>query len=764
MKQYLYQHAPQLKKENVQSMYIESQYFEQVGELPTQLFEYTNIEILGIRGTLNTISKDILKLSKLKELNIAFMKGDALPECIGELQYLEKIHIAVGHEEVVLPKSLAQLKNLKSITLRECKLTKIPLVLTQLLQLETLQLPTNQLTDEALWDKKHWSSLKNLDLSNNCYTQIPAWVYQHKKLEILFLSNNKIKNLDDSLLNLTQLQNFQVANNELSKLPTSILSLSKLKFFNWFNNPVGWLAPVLFDLDEGILDLRNFSRHKEKVKRILSIRKALDKADLGADTDIINTICLLLNESVELKNSSNQAILDCYAVNNQRVRTAIVDTITARLKPFEEKFFGQGAELLILGKTIKKKTELQARLKDLGIKVVKKKGAQTTHVLLGTNLKDCTALEDNNLVVLNENQLNQFLDNNTPTYLVEKTAEQALNISKIKEMLLSLLEENVTVALEILKGGGVPKELITSLFVVHKFSSNPKVVRQTKKLLELNASSALVEALKKRFLLKKGSQGYFTIGNYINEICTKTELSKIEITNYGHRWSKAIYPYSSIHAKAITELPEEEQEDYAKAYWLEKIEGNKVSLKSGDQVLLSYLFKMNKVEEIEAYPASFLSTREPIASLQSLKKLTLAHEPGQLYLSPDFGNLKNLEQLFLVNISSFSEQTLEQLKKLKGLKSLEYSITNQRLNLRLPNKLLELTQLEQLTLEGYNLSLDIPIQQLKKLQKIEIKNSSLENAGTFFEQLEALPLLKDIKFYAALDKLYQQFLKKKKKR
>lgn len=762
MKQYLYQNAPQQKKENVQSMYIESRYFEQEGVLPTKLFEYTNIEILGIRGTLKKIPKEILKLSKLKELNIAFMSGDALPECIGELQFLEKIHIAVGHETVVLPQSLAKLKNLKAITLQECKLTAFPLVLTKIPQLEVLELSANQLS-ESLNNECYWAKLKTLNLNNNNYTKIPDWVYQHRNLENLFFYNNKLNKLDDRIVELAQLGNLQIANNQLKELTKKILELPKLKLFNWFNNPLGWLAPLLFELDENIFDFRSFSmqKHKDQVKTILSIRKALVKASLKNDASIVNTICLLLNEAKQLKDQNNRAILDCYAVNNQKIRDAVVATIKNRLKPFEEKGFTKNSELLILGKTIKKKTELETRLKELEIKVAKKKTAETTHVLLGKNIKNLSPLEDNNLVLLTENQLNHFLDNNAPTYLVEETAEKTLNTANIKELLISLLEENITVALALLKGGGVPKELMTSLFVVHKFSADSKIVRQTKKLLELNASPALLELLKKRFLLKKGSQGYFTLLKYIDEICANTELTKIEITNYGHRWSKATYPYSSLHAKAITEQPKEEQEAYANAYWLEKMKGNKIALKSGDQVLLNYLFKMNKVEEIESYPASFMSSREPIGSLQSLKKLTVAHEPRKLYLSPDFGSLANLNHLVLVNFADFAEQTWEELKKLKSLRTIEYIITKTSLKLSVPPELCALTQVEKLVLEGPYLNLNIPIEQLKNLKNLEVNNSSLENIGTFFEQLEVLPKLKNIKFHAALDDLYQQFLNEK---
>lgn len=751
MKQYSYKNAPKTQKAKVQHLYIETD--RGTGLLPQDVFEYTNIEILSVR-LLKAIPPEIAKLKKLRKLDIAFWGGGILPEYIGSLTNLEEINIRVVDIPLGLPSTLSNLKQLKKLTFYDCKLENFPKVLLEIPQLVKLEMSANKFTDLNLPDQCYWSNLEVLDLRTNGLVEIPKWVYQHKSLKNLFIPNNKLKALPAELANLNQLEKLTVDNNQIENILLNIKQLKSLQLFNWFENPLGWIHPFVFQLDEQILDFKLFWRQssKQSVKDVLSIKKALLKADLLNDVEVVQAICILLSDEIERKKTlSNEVVLVGYSVRNAKVRNAVIDEITSRLNVFNVDEFKEGSELLVLGTTIKKKSDLKVRLKELGIHLVTKRTTKTSHVILGKNIKKTDALLDNELIILSETELNHFLDEVAPAYLLEE--EQSENTANLKSMLLTLSEENVSVALELLKSGGVPKDLMTTLFFVHKFSTDSKIVRKTKNLLTLNASDKLLEALKIRFNFKQNRVSFFDAKAYLEKVCTQTEINTLELLQYAFEHYNNKYPFSNLYTETISNLPEQEQKEAAITFWKNRVADGKLVLQEGDWRIISYLFDLDIVEVLEGrhYPVTNLASYSGGAKMKRLKKLILEYKREEIRLPKDLGTLENLEELDFTH-ATFRKEGWAELQQLKKVKKLTY-----RSDLsQIPPEIFDLKPLKTLILDGPNMELNLPIQNLQVLEEIEVLRSSMLGADHFINALKALPHLKKVKLHKALDTLYHK--------
>jgi len=90
-----------------------------------------------------------------------------------------------------LPEELAQLKNLKEISLNFCKLKELPIVITKLKSLIQLKLNFNYLT--TLPDSiRNLTSLEGLSLINNKFTELPKELNLLPSLNYLNLEYNPL--------------------------------------------------------------------------------------------------------------------------------------------------------------------------------------------------------------------------------------------------------------------------------------------------------------------------------------------------------------------------------------------------------------------------------------------------------------------------------------------------------------------------------------------------------------------------------------------
>lgn len=762
MKQYHYHLAPKKDKLKVQWMYIEEKYFEQPELLPEALFEYKNITTLSVRGWLKALPEDLAeKLPNLKKLSIAFLRSAGLPHNLGDCKHLEELSINKTDTTLLLPDSIQKLDKLKSIYLSGCHLEKIPRVLTKLKQLELLNLYGN-IIKQSLAEKYYWKQLTQLNLANNQLQEIPAWVFLHQSLEHLYVGNNPLQEIPTVIGQLQKMRFFSCISCQLQALPTALADLPHLYTISWDNNPFGYVTPVIFQLPLQAIATNKYYRYtgEAPLNNVSSIVNAMHKifTKKGINTKenpVVETTCHLINQSDDLKTIPLQHLLDTYAIGNPALKELAWKAIFIRLQPFNEKEFDSSSQLLVLGKTIQTKKTIKESLQALHISITNKVTPKTTHVLLGKNIKKLAPLQDTHLVALDENQLNRFLDTYAPAYLVEESETKAHTTLQLKNLLASFELDNINIALNLMKTGGVPKELLTLIFAIHKFHPDATVVRQTKKLLSLNGSPTLVEKLKKRFQLKKYSQGYYSIKEYIDFICLDTAIDSLELTRYILIFSKYEYPYNAIFLDIVKTLSEKLQAEELQYYWDNRIKDGAVSILSGDNAALAALYKREDVTKLLVYNAGRLNARYPIAGMKNLHTLILSHSVRKFPLPKDLGQLQNLKVLQLINIIGFDAAAWQQIYALPNLEELHLAAEQ----ILIAPEALQIPTIKKLVLSGRRLRYDLPIGQMKTLEEVMVNSNVDENKELLFEQLEQLPLLQKVHLPNSLQAAYNHYKK-----
>ena len=87
-------------------------------------------------------------------------------------------------------------------------------------------------------------------------------------------------------------------------------------------------------------------------------------------------------------------------------------------------------------------------------------------------------------VFLLPRDLSQFLNQKEGKYLA--LGQNPKQLTKLKSLLLNPKKENVGLAIQFLKGGGVPQSLLTPLYIAWKVSKDPKQKTELRKFLEQN--------------------------------------------------------------------------------------------------------------------------------------------------------------------------------------------------------------------------------------------------------------------------------------
>jgi GTPase SAR1 family protein len=116
---------------------------EKLTEIPSEVFELTQLEILTLRyNLLTTIPETITKLQNLTVLNLRGNQLTTIPETITKLQNLSELNLS-GNQITTIPETITDLQNLSELNLRDNQLTTIPETITKLQNLTVLNLSNN---------------------------------------------------------------------------------------------------------------------------------------------------------------------------------------------------------------------------------------------------------------------------------------------------------------------------------------------------------------------------------------------------------------------------------------------------------------------------------------------------------------------------------------------------------------------------------------------------------------------------------------------
>jgi len=744
--------------------------------------------------------RDLRRIQK-KPLSIEEIKWyrsgvQALPNALFQCKNLKRLDVERNNLEI-LPEEIGQLENLEELNLATNCFTSLPTALLTLKKLRKLEVRSNSIHKFPTFLLAH-PTLEVLDLKLNKISEIPDFSTENTALKFLSVSSSNLQSITPSLQNLKALETLEVAYGNLPELPIELGNLVNLKklAFEW--NPVTELPICLKSLSQltalnfnktNIIALPNWVREKEK---LVSIAFNSDPSTPNFDTFPPQLISFVKTAQItglggiypnlnykdsnrlwkQLKERKGTAEDDLRYIHlftgDERMTTHPIEKIIADVKATKEVFIAQnaiqaltketliqhplqsGSELVLLGKLdLKDVRTVKKRLKEAGISFVKSPTASSTHWYISSKINGDFQTDYAHLPFVNSEQLLNALDELVPQYLVEDKENLSKNVENIKRFLFASDESSQQLAFELIKSGGLPKELLTDVYYLFQTSENPKIATKARNVVKKYASPQLLKGMQIRQKIKNIYNKQNQFSNYWKQAVVGTELDDLRILYYmvrdfGTQLCYAMHP--------LMNHPNAQPEEIVK-YAGEK---GKLQLRGEQQAkLIEHFSVIPNLEELELWGMKFEELPKEIYTLKALNNLYL-NEVSIAEISVEITKLSSLQTLKLKlwenkklpQLAALSLQELHIASNyqgdlspvLKGLKTLKrLVISGNPSMLALPKGLESCENLEYLKLHCANLSeLSDALLPLQNLKELVLDSVKLEEFPMVLTKLSAL--------------------------
>lgn len=642
-------------------------------QFPESLIQFKYLEKLELYAV--TKVEDTLQalphLRELRLLSSGYMGVDKLPQYDLALPALEKLVLAREYFLKLNPESFAwlsslkylrlernflgtfpekvlQLKSLKSLHINLCDLPAIPAGIQSLSHLEELSLIGNglKMLPKEVGKLEH---LKVLNISSNKLKVMPASIGNLKSLHYLNCDHNNFKLLPSEIGDLKSLEHFSMKANKLEALPDEIVGCTSLQFLDVSYNKINTLPNELGDLS----NLKEFHCLRNKLVSLpVSLGKLANLEKLILSENPLNWSTFSLQD-VAFKRLMFKYL---YAMIQGTPNAHLSDQLGFVPPTLADNPLKEGAVVAKTGRTSLKVKEFKPQLEALGITYQAKFDKKVTHLIVARLPKiPLNDLLDSDVTFISEAQLNEFMASKQapdPTkYLLQQDDERTTeSIHKLKGLLLSEDDQNVAIAVELIKAGGFPKELHTELFMAYKLVDDSKVRKEIKPLLEQYSSEKAKEAMRQRWALFTEAMDEKKLRRNINKYTQNNEFDGPKIARYfWDRYQKGIlylFSYGS-NEQIVDALPKGDTLDFTglninvlPEVFEELKHVKKIFLKECDFVRFpKVLFKMPWLEVLSLEHNYFEQLPKEMKKLTSLKTLNLNYNmlrefPEVLYEMP----------------------------------------------------------------------------------------------------------------------------------
>lgn len=450
--------------------------------LPKSIGNCVNLKSISIEKTnLESLPDEICNLKNIKSLDIEFSKLVRLPENIGALDKLTKLSIENGKLNE-LPESLEKLQLLETLSLSKNEFIDFPTVICRLIGLRDLYLNDNQLSTLPESFSK-LTFLRFLRLDSNSFEQFPEQLCSITQLQYLYLYDNKLADLPQSIVNLDKLTALHIYGNPFPYFPFAI--------FDWFSKVK--LKDYAFKIDTAV----------NNNNEILDLLKnaTFQKSDRQTKVDFFN---IYTGNPAAKEIPLNRLLL---ALNSAATR--IADLTLGLLTENYSRPLKSGDKVFLMGKTALNLETVKEQAAACDIQIQEKLTGDATHLLISARANKIpkSMPEKPDWQWINEGQLTHFFDAVNPSYLVESAETDA---QKVSDMIMTLDEDNMSLAVSLVEGGGLPDNLITELFIVYKMSNSEETSKRALQLLKQKAGPELLTVLKNRSKINKKPRYYFS--------------------------------------------------------------------------------------------------------------------------------------------------------------------------------------------------------------------------------------------------------------
>jgi len=521
---------PVLKK--LRKMNIEGNFLK---KLPSNIHQMQELKELYLNNnSITRLPKSISQLTKLEKLEANKNRLAKLPEDTGQLQHLRILRLAKNRIKE-LPSSLWECPMLRILELDFNKITHLPKPKRGTIPspwLAQLSLRKNKLSryPEMI---NHCLRLKTLDLSENDIPSIPKGITQLSKIYELYLKANQISSIAALPPEIVVLD---VSKNKLTTVPKAILDAPKLKSLNLSSNQINAVPEEIQQLQQ--LQTLNLSNNAiEKPSKQLLQLKNLEQTNgifNKNERHFFQKIQTYSNEN-RLSNEQKNRLFELLNHADTPSKWQLEDTFHLMLLGFNKAYYlgrkllfkqeqewqlEDGIHIAVLGQLNANISWWKQKLKEKNISISRsiQKG-KDNYLLVGRRPKGFADFLDHETTIISEQQLFQFVQKHTSNYLLE--AEDSA-YERIAQMLHHEDDQNVKMGLELIKNGGLPNGLLTTLLLTYLQQNDEKLKKECWNLLNLAVDDETIQVIqypkhlwqknensKKKFIQRLVKTGWF---------------------------------------------------------------------------------------------------------------------------------------------------------------------------------------------------------------------------------------------------------------
>nr|XP_002736431.1 PREDICTED: uncharacterized protein LOC100371525 [Saccoglossus kowalevskii] len=230
--------------------------------IPSDIKKLVRLQTLGLSDNqLNEIPPALCDMPKLTKLTLDGNGLSAIPSAIRNLRNLQKLDLSNNNISVI-PSELLHMNQLIELRLGSNQLKCIPSEIGNLQQLEKLDLSHN----EGISGADSLSSLDELSelkLNKNNLRSVPN-MFKLKKLQVLHMNDNLIKEIPEEIQNLYSLKELWLDYNQLTSIPSEIGELTNLRELSLLMNKLTEITPAIGKLSM----LRHLNLEYNKLKTL----------------------------------------------------------------------------------------------------------------------------------------------------------------------------------------------------------------------------------------------------------------------------------------------------------------------------------------------------------------------------------------------------------------------------------------------------------------------------------------------------------------
>jgi len=445
-------------------------------------------------NALRTIPTNLRKLSELRTLSLQGNQIKKLSTGITKCEQLTELHLD-ENQLTVLPKGIGNLGKLELLSAPNNRLRRLPRELSNCRMLRKLQLAGNRL-------KQLPDSLSNLnwlievDVSNNKLRHGPAVLAQCLRLRKLSLAGNRMKKLGEWPDTL-QLEEVDLSKNQLANI-SALKGLSRLRSLNIAANKLAsfsegfWVFPKLQTLEAQKNSVKLSGVELLGCPQLLTLGGLLSTAKRSQLLQFLS-----VGRAANWNMEERVLFYPLYQKNKESWQRLTIEVAWEGAKvpdsyfatAFRDFLYKQsarrtqikkGAKLWIVGEWKERAEVLAQRLSKLGISVTQERIADVTHVILGTEKLPAT-MPSLTVPWYSESRLMQNLDRLEGKKWTRQIAED--QVAHLRKLLLHDQEVNVHLALQLIQGSGLPKELMTDLLGLFFKEDFPRLQEKIQVLL-----------------------------------------------------------------------------------------------------------------------------------------------------------------------------------------------------------------------------------------------------------------------------------------